>query len=313
MNQKLKKIIVKKLIKYPRLFDYAKRFRKVVNPKVFSAVVSYEQAATYTKELTKKIPNDFDVVIGIPRSGIFIASIIATKFGRPLTTPDLFIEKKIWESSLVKSPKKIKRVLLVDDSVGSGETFDKVTEKLIEYNPNLIIKRASLFAHNKNKVDYVFDVKKPQCIFEWQIIQNSRYKKLSVDMDGVLCEDCPIGIGLIEEEYIKWMKKAKPFIIPINEIESIITSRLEKYRDITEKWLKENNVKYQNLFMMDIENGYSKTSDAVVSFKSYSLKESGSEWFWESNFCEAFEINKQTNIPVLCTDEMVLLDKNGKR
>jgi len=310
---KIKSYLLKKILKYPRIFEFLKKYRRVISPPVFSVTVSYEEAANYTKKLAKLIPNNFDVIVGIPRSGLFVADILATKFGRPLTTPDLFIKGEIWGSSLIKTPKKIKRILLVDDSVSSGKSLKKVYNKLIKYDKNLIIKKAALVSHPEGKklVDYVLSIKKPKCVFEWQIIQGSKFTKISVDMDGVLCEDCPVGISSIEDEYIKWMENAKPFMIPVNKIDTIITSRLEKYRTITEEWLKKNNVKYKNLLMMKLESDYSKTHEKVVSFKINALKSAKPEWFWESNFREAYEINKKVKIPVLCTDEMVLLNKKG--
>jgi len=306
----LKRFVIKKCIKHPRLFNLIKKFRKVVqDPNVFSIAISYEEAAMYTKQLAKKIPNNFDVIIGIPRSGIFIADILATKFGRPLTTPDLFVDGKIWESSLIKKPKNIQRVLLVDDSASSGKALDEATKKILRYNPKLTIKKAVLIStpNGKKYVDYVQLIKKPKHLLEWQLIQNFKLTKFSVDFDGVLCEDCPRGVGLIEEEYIEWMKNAKPFMIPINEIDTIITSRLEKYRDITEKWLKENNCKYKKLKMINLKSDYKKNLNTVISFKVNAIKESKPELFWESNFREAYEINKKTKVPVLCTDEMVFL------
>ena len=78
------------LINIPGFSPFYKKLRRKISPNIFSTVVSYEQAAAYTKLLTKEIPNEFDLVIGVPRSGLFIASIIATKFARPLSTPDLF-------------------------------------------------------------------------------------------------------------------------------------------------------------------------------------------------------------------------------
>ena len=38
----------------------------------------------------------------------------------------------------------------------------------------------------------------------------------------------------------------------IYEINTIVTSRLEKYREPTEKWLKDHGVKYKQLIMLDL-------------------------------------------------------------
>lgn len=309
MQEKIKKIIRK----YPRLVKFLKKYRRHIAPNIFSTVVSYEQAATYTKELARKIPNEFDLIIGVPRSGLFVASILATRFARPLSTPESFLEKKMWKSELLKENKRIEKVLLVDDSVGTGKTFKKLRKDLLKASPHLVVKTAALFSlpGGKKEADYCLFVKKQFCVFEWQIFHGTGVKT-SVDMDGVLCEDCTSEAQISEKSYIYWMKNVRPFIIPAFKIDTIVTCRLERYRKITEEWLSKNNVKYNHLDMINLSSNYGKTYEKMVNFKVNTLKKNRPDWFWESNFKLAHYINKKTGIPTLCTDEMVLLDSKGR-
>ena len=87
--------------------------------------VSVDNAIIWTLDWIKTFPTSYDVVIGIPRSGLFFANLVAIKLGLPLTTPDFFKEGKFWHSKKVKNRPDIgmiDRLLLVDDSVDSGRS-----------------------------------------------------------------------------------------------------------------------------------------------------------------------------------------------
>ena len=259
---------------------------------------------------TEQLPNDFDVIIGVPRSGLFIANLIASKLGRPLSTPDNFIRGEIWSSHDVDKPHQIRRILLVEDSIGTGNSLIKAREKLAESNPNLIIKTASFFVERKNKflVDFYYRELKLQTIAEWTLLTNSKANKgaLAVDMDGVLCEDCSVEVDSDEIKYLTWLKTAKPYLIPQFEITAIITSRLEKYRPQTEEWLKEHEVKYKKLCMMNLLDKKEKNLRKTIDYKIELIKTLQPSIFWESNIVEAQKIHKKIKIPILCTDQMII-------
>jgi hypothetical protein len=68
----------------------------------------------------------------------------------------------------------------------------------------------------------------------------SGYKSyIASDLDGVICEDEPTDKSA----------DAKPLFVPSYPLVAIITDRLEKYREETQRWLNKNNVKYDRLFM----------------------------------------------------------------
>lgn len=64
----------------------------------------------------------------------------------------------------------------------------------------------------------------------------------------MICEDPNVRSDAPTEEYLHFLRTA-PKIRGVPPGTVIVTGRLECYRDITEKWLKENNVNYSKLIM----------------------------------------------------------------
>jgi len=65
--------------------------------------VTMDNAVIWTNEWAKFFLNTFDIVIGIPRSGLLIANILSLKLGKPLSTPDLFCRDEFWTSRVGRS------------------------------------------------------------------------------------------------------------------------------------------------------------------------------------------------------------------
>jgi hypoxanthine phosphoribosyltransferase len=268
-------------------------------------------------QLSQKIPNDFDIVIGVPRSGLWVGDIIACKFGKPLSTPTNFVRGEIWMSKdYPTGGKKIKKILLVDDTVATGKRLKNIIKLLKNYDKNLDIKVAVLFVRKscKNLVNYYYkEYKRILPFLEQDILKmpwkEDYYGKLLTDLDGVICENCPQEFDDDGKKYLKWLKNAKPYLIPVYTIDAIVTSRLEKYRKETKKWLKKHNVKYKKLIMLNLPNQEMRTFEAITKYKSDAIKKLKPFWFWESDEKEAKELHKLTGRQILCVETMKLYNK----
>ena len=58
---------------------------------------------------------------------------------------------------------------------------------------------------------------------EKDILIRRRTQKIGFDMDGVLCEDCSYENVIDEEKYTKFLREAKPYLIPHYKVDYIIT------------------------------------------------------------------------------------------
>jgi orotate phosphoribosyltransferase len=298
-----------------RLYLRTLSFKRNLEGKQFS-FVSVDQASLWTLEWIKTFPSRYDLVVGVPRSGMFVASLIALKLGKGLATPELLRDGQYWHSSQVDNRVELDddcHVLLVDDSVHSGKSMSKAVETIRSVNPNVTITRASLIIREdaESKVDLFHKIVEPPRVFEWNILHRKIASQfyggvLAVDMDGVLCADCPPGVDDDEKLYLEWLPDARPYLIPAFEIDAIVTSRLEKYRPQTEEWLSRHKVRYKELFMWDIPSKADRKGQ-FARHKVDTLLRVKPDMFWESTWSQSQKIWDETRIPTLCIDEMTLL------
>lgn len=275
--------------------------------------VTFQQLTSWTNEWIKTFPQNYDVIVGIPRSGLIVASIIACKLGKPLSTPDKIVNGEYWLPTKDNTIKigNVRNILLVDDATGRGETMQNFYWQLKNaLGGKVNISKASLFVERNaiDKVDLYYKVlHKGGTFFEWNLAHCER-KPLGVDIDGVLCREPPPEVDADERKYADFISKVNPYIMPTYEIEVIVTNRLEKYRQLTEEWLKRHNVKYKHLIMLDLPSKRFRTQKIMIQNKVDAIREYDLFWFWESSWIEAQAIHKACRIPVLCTDKMILLN-----
>ncbi|MGC8558426.1 MAG: phosphoribosyltransferase [Nitrososphaeria archaeon] len=143
-------------------------------------LVSWNEFGRLTVELVKKVKASgisFDVVIGIARGGLPISMVIADRLSVPLD----FINIKSYKGPGLKIPAKIfdvlyvdvrnKSVLVVDDTVDTGETLLLVSGHLIKNRGASNVQIASLFVKPWAKVKPNFYVKEVDywIVFPWEL------------------------------------------------------------------------------------------------------------------------------------------------
>lgn len=250
-----------------------------------------------------KIP-EIDIIVGIPRSGMLIGSLLGEYLNKPCV--DIFsFKNKIQNTNLnfaSKSPiinyDKIKNVLLVDDTVFCGTTLNNAKNFLAEMNYNFIT-YCVFIKPGMTKNCNIF-CQETDHIIPWNILKVGS-EDACFDMDGVLCEEVPAEFDDDGEKYKQFISKSRQLYHPEREINTIVTSRLEKYRTITEQWLKEHNIKYKKLIMLNLKTQNDRNRINVGEFKARKFIETGLPLFIESSPKQATTIKQISNKEVFCT------------
>jgi uncharacterized HAD superfamily protein len=134
------------------------------------------------------------------------------------------------------------------------------------------------------------------------VLNHTILEKSCFDIDGVLCVDPSSEQNDDGPKYREFILNAKPLFIPGATIGALVTSRLEKYRPETEEWLKKNNIRYKELYMLDLPDMAARQkANSHGSFKASVYKSNAFKLFVESEPRQAAEINRLTGKPVLCT------------
>lgn len=273
------------------------------------------------KNLTKFVVKNVDLVVGIPRSGMLPANLIAMYLNKPFTDINSFLEGKIYSggnrfngndrNKLSERPtiEGVKNVLIVDDSIGYGVQLGKTKQQLKPVLDKYNFTFAAIFArsHSKNMVDIYCEIVDGERVFEWNIFHQKWVLMNScMDIDGVICKNPKVDDD--GEQYLKEIKFAQPLFIPSVKVKTLISCRLEKYRKETEEWLALFNVKYDNLIMLNLPNKEARQKwNKHGEYKAAEYKKSGYAFFIESSLQEAKTIKAITEKPVFCTEIMNLV------
>lgn len=263
----------------------------------------------------------FDLIVGIPRSGMVPAYMVALYLNVHCCTIADLMENgrlEIDNSRLVKSNilhfQDAKNILIVDDSVNEGRKFREYLNSL-PTNVRAKCKTLAIYATLKNYdfLDFYFE-HLPVHVFEWHIFhRKNEVENSAFDLDGVLCDDPSVMEDDDGKKYVKFLENAVPKFIPTYQIHSIVTSRLEKYRSITEEWLRKNNVKYNQLIMLDLDSIREKNEieNCSAQYKADFYQKSDLLLFYESSFDEAHEIHRLTGKPVYCVATNEIIQNNS--
>ena len=268
-------------------------------------------------ECAGRIPSDIELVIGIPRSGMLIASVIALKQNLPLTDLYSFLRNddlkkgntRTYKHAGLTKPQDAKKVLLIDDSISSGNSMRAAVEQLkAVYGGQVVTLAGFAERHNRQHVDMYLELVEQPRVFEWNIMHHPFLQQACLDIDGVLCLDPTIDENDDGPKYRAFLSGTRPLFIPSVKVAHLVTSRLEKYRAETEEWLHRNGVQYGTLHMLDLPTAEERRRQNVHGkFKaSVYSKQPTTRLFIESEVKQAVEIMNLSGKPVYCieTNEM---------
>ena len=274
--------------------------------------VSIAELNEYIIRNLHKFPHDIDLIVGIPRSGMLPANLIALYLNKPYTDIDNFLEGRIYGAGVRKryiEGRAIKKVLIVDDSIGSGRALKNAQERVASLMDTYNMTYAAVIAapESKHLVDYYCEEIPFPRVFQWNVFHHPDFIPQSCfDIDGVLCEDPPIDDD--GPVYLDYITNAIPKYIPTIEIHSLVTCRLEKYRAATEKWLQKNHVRYKNLIMLNMRTREERIAWGQHGrYKGEVFAKSDAAFFVESSLAQAKQIIKIAKKPVFCTENFQML------
>jgi uncharacterized HAD superfamily protein/adenine/guanine phosphoribosyltransferase-like PRPP-binding protein len=271
---------------------------------------SYEDMADVIRRNLWKIPADIDIVVGVPRSGLIAALMIAELLNKPCgficgTGQILTMSGGVRESyNTMEIPVKI---LVIEDVVNTGYSINKIKAALAGHHKDWEFIYAAIYVEGKDAkslVDiYLQDNYIPDdsdWFYEWNILHHSKSDRHLWDIDGLLCKNPPDDHDTAA--YEAYISNPLPMVIPTYPVGGFVTYRLEKYRALTQNWLKRQGIKYQQLVMFpadDRETRNAQMSPAIFKANIYrSLPQF--KLFVESDASQAELICAASGKPVYC-------------
>lgn len=285
---------------------------------------TYADLSRIVNENIGRIENDFDLIVGIPRSGMLPAAMISLLKNIPLTDLDAFCCGRIYspgktktKESWICSVEEAKKILVVEDSCMSGRSIASAREKSAGMKLNAEITYLAVFCTKESAafVDMHFEICEQPRMFEWNYLHHSFLEKACFDIDGVLCRDPSEEENDDGKRYTDFCRNVSARVVPSKKIGCLVTSRLEKYRGLTTKWMEEHAVQYGRLIMMQYGTKLErqkKGNHGEFKGRIYkSLKDSCI--FIESDPLQAEIINRISGKGVFCVGNQLYYPEKGFR
>jgi hypoxanthine phosphoribosyltransferase/uncharacterized HAD superfamily protein len=241
-----------------------------------------------------------DLVVGIPRSGMVPASMLALDLLLPLADLYSFCEKRSWHFRNTLLGAEAKRIVLVDDSIGTGKSFRMAAELISEARPGTEIITVAAYASPEARtvVDVALEVCPKPRLFEWNWHRSWKVKYCAFDIDGVLCRDPTRDEKQDISRYLRFLKGAEPLFKPIRPVGALVTGRLEAYRSETADWMARNGIEFSELSML--QGSPPRGGGIRAESKADFYKKSRHALFFESSPKQAEIIAKQSGKDVVC-------------
>ena len=262
------------------------------------------------------LPQNIDLVVGIPRSGLMPANLLSLVANIPLTDLDSFLDGRVHSSGTTKQHSglgrnlaEMRRILILDDSINSGNAMRRARQRVADSGIGDRTGAEILFGAvygiraDHPEADFVLELVPQPRIFQWNFMHHAVLEKSCVDIDGLLCLDPTDEQNDDGEAYRRFLAEAAPLHMTSRHLGHIVTSRLEKYRAETEAWLQKQGIEYGKLVMLDLPSAAERRRlGAHGSFKAEFYRNSDAVLFIESEHGQAETISRQSGKPVLCIE-----------
>jgi orotate phosphoribosyltransferase len=274
------------------------------------------------------LPRDIDVIVGVPRSGLLVANLLALHLNLPLTDVEGLLEGRVFQGGARLRNKQTTNllsakcnVLVVDDSVCTGRQIQIVKEQVAAADLPHVVYYAAVYVKPgaEESVDFFCEVLPiPRC-FEWNLMHRKGLLSVScMEIDGVLRQDPNDYENNYENNgtnCTNFFECVDSWCTPSETVGWLVTCRSEKYRALTEAWLTRHGVKYKELIMNNhTDQAAQQSVNAYSSYKANIYVKTKARLFIESSLKQAIDVANLSGKAVFCLDtrEMVYPDVQPK-
>lgn len=242
-----------------------------------------------------KIPADVDLVVGIPRSGMLAASLIALNRNLRLLDIEGFLSRRLprtgrtASATVAAAEAPVRHVLIVDDSIASGRSMRAVRREVEQRGCDERITFLAVYGAKAvhEEVEITLEQVPTPRLFGWNLLRHNRLMDSCVAIEGVLFRD---SVGWTETSLLK----------PIVQIPHLIGRGREHDRSAIEHELRAHGIDYGRLWLFDDSaDDQQPSSESYARFKSSVYTQSKCCLFVDGDDLAAASVAQLSRRPVL--------------
>lgn len=278
--------------------------------------LSFADLSVVIRDNIQRIPSSVDLVVGIPRSGMIPAYMVGLYMNRHVMDLESYLAgyslghgRTRAVGKQLDSAASARHILLVDDSASSGTSILRSRDRILAagFTGKVTTCAVVVVPSAGGAVDLFFKEMPQPRVFEWNAFHHPELANSCFDIDGLLCVDPTPTQNDDGVRYQEFLRTAQPLFRPTLHIGYVVSSRLEKYRALTEGWLRANDISFGSLHLLDLPTQEERQRQgAHAKHKARVYRDTGALLFYESEPAQSAEIARLSGKPVLCTADMTL-------
>lgn len=275
---------------------------------------SFDHLSADTQEWIVDLPNDLDLIVGIPRSGMLVSNLLSLHLNLPMTDIEGLQERRLLQAGERYTGEfdisAFSKILVVDDTVYKGGAMTEARETVESLDLPAETYYGAVYVDEGSEqfVDTYAQLLPFPRVFEWNMMHHDFLADACVDLDGILCRDPTPAENDDGPNYREFLTTVSPKCVPSVEIGRIVTCRLEKYREETAAWLDEHGIAYDELVMMQYPDKAARVAAGDhAEYKADVYQSTDAKLFIESSHTQARKIARQTSKPVYSKERNVML------
>lgn len=282
---------------------------------------SYHDLSLAVWRAIPSLADDVDLIVGVPRSGMIPALMLALYLNKRATSLDMLLLGRVYSSGLYRMEgyatedlAQYRHILILDDTYCSGRAMARARKQVCEsevlkgYRGRISYAAVYVTPGNEDKLDYAFEILALPRMFQWNIFNHTVNSQACFDIDGVVCRDPSDEENDDGERYVRFMASVRPRMHTIHKISRFVSSRLERFRSNTEDWLRHAGFDFGRVELLNVASKEERQRQGChAAFKAQVYAAGPETLFYESELRQAQEIACRTGKDVFCTENMRLL------
>jgi len=254
---------------------------------------------------SRDLPENINVIVGVPRSGLLVANLLSLHMNLPMTDVDGLLEGRLIAAGprLNASPSVLLgvdplRILVVDDSVWSGNQMRKIRERITAACLRHVIFYGAVYVtpNATDLVDFYHQKVALPRAFEWNVLHHPSLAASCMAVEGVLW---PAKIGRLAAS--EALRDIRPIFSPTQRIGSLIAAQSERLRTPIQDWLAHHQISYGELVLLDpADPSNGRDERCVVQDKACLYRRSNAWIFVEGTIDRAAALAQMARRPVYC-------------
>lgn len=244
---------------------------------------------------SRRLPPDFDLVVGIPRSGLLVATLLALHRNLPMTDVDGLIAGRVLGSghrlnmTAALTDGRRLRILVVDDSLWSGKQMEKARSRIAmaALAHDIFFGAVYVVPGAANRVDFHCRTVPLPRVFEWNVLHHPHMLESCVAAEGVLWS---AATGPVAGEH--------PLVVPTQVIGTLVAVQPEAMRPFIEDWLARHDIRYRELLMVPPGPGDADGSNPMTARKAFLYRRRKARLFVEAGEADAAALANAAGRPV---------------